>query len=266
MPTPSRSDTLLLTRSSAHNRRLVAALAQQGLGSIAWIERPLMDVQIHTPSASERQLMLDLDQFDHVIFVSQNAAFYGVPTLAQFWPQWPLALQWYAVGSATAAALAAEGIVCSQPDDFSSEGLLALPALQSVANQRVLIVRGAEGGRETLRETLQARGAQVDYLAVYQRHWHEYPEGLRVALNPQDKPLDPATIKVAVVYSGEALERLVALMDWPVSAQVLIVPSQRIANIAKAQGFDKVDVAMPTDVAMATQIARHWSGAETEQG
>lgn len=263
--TPAMGGTLLLTRSPAHNRRLLEALARQDLAGVPCIERPLMEVQPRAPSAAERRLIMDLDQFDHVIFVSQNAAIHGMPVLAQFWPQWPLALQWYAVGSATAAALAREGIQCNVPADFSSEGLLAMPALQTVEHQRVLIVRGAPGGLETLGQTLTARGATVDYLAVYFRRWHEYPAGLRAAMTGEQQPLDPASIRVAVVYSGDALNRLVELMDWPASSQVLIVPSQRVADMAKSLGFDKVEVAQPADDAMAVQIASHWRDAATEQ-
>lgn len=261
----AEGNVLLLTRSREQNRRLLDALAQQGLESVLAIERPLLEVETHDPSPAERRLILELDQFDHVIFVSQNAAAFGAAALAEYWPQWPLALQWYAVGSATAAALAAEAISCSVPGDYSSEGLLALPALQSVAGQRVLIVRGADGGREILKQTLLDRGARVDYLEVYRRRWHDYPEGLRVA--PEGgQPLVPGMVRVVVVYSGEALKRLAELMDWPAAAQVLIVPSRRIADMAKDLGFAKVEVAMPSDSAMALQIARHWSGATPEQG
>lgn len=75
----------------------------------------------------------------------------------------------YAVGPSTARALQPFNITAVTPSmDFSSAGLLQLPALQAVNHQHWLIVRGV-GGRETLRETLVARGAQVDYLECYTR-------------------------------------------------------------------------------------------------
>jgi len=84
-----------------------------------------------------------------------------------------------AIGPATAAALAARGVTCAVvPEDYLAEGLLA--ALErdavDVTGVRVLLPRAREA-RRVLPETLQARGALVDVLPIYDT---EAADGLAV--------------------------------------------------------------------------------------
>jgi uroporphyrinogen-III synthase len=240
---------LLLTRAAAQNQRLLAVLDRHHRFGLQVFERPLMDILALTPEPADHQLIQQLDQYDHVIFISQNAVVYGLSLLTDYWPQWPIHLRWYGVGAATGQMLNSFGIDCRVPQDYSSEGLLALAELQQVAGQRVLIVRGAGGGREWLHDELQSRGAKVDYLAVYQRQWRAYPQGLLT----QD---EASHLLITLVYSNESLKRLVELMTWPLENSYLVVPSERIQMLAKDLGFVKVSVAMPDDSAMAEEILR----------
>ncbi|HEU0154184.1 MAG TPA: uroporphyrinogen-III synthase [Arenimonas sp.] len=77
---------------------------------------------------------------------------------------------WLAVGSGTATALRQAGIpeVRMPPDRADSEGLLALPELQSLGAQSVGLVT-APGGRGLIGETLAQRGARVHLAEVYRR-------------------------------------------------------------------------------------------------
>lgn len=115
-----------------------------------------------------------LAEIDVAIFTSANAVDRSLPLIRER-GGWPPRLEIAAIGQATAQALARHGVVnCLQPQaGFNSEALLALPRLQNVVGQRVVIVRG-EGGRELLVETLTARGATVIYAEVYRR---ERPTG-----------------------------------------------------------------------------------------
>ena len=110
-----------------------------------------------------------LTGIDMVIFTSANAVDRALPPIRERGGL-PSRLEIAAIGKATAQALARHGIAhCLQPEaGFNSEALLALPRLQNVAGQRVVIVRG-EGGRELLAETLTAHGATVIYAEVYRR-------------------------------------------------------------------------------------------------
>jgi uroporphyrinogen-III synthase len=246
-----RQDTVLLTRSPSQNQLLMRALAAIPDLDLQVVERPLLEFSGIPVTDDMRQRVLSLDTYDHVIFVSQNAVTYGVDVLDAYWPQWPMALRWYGVGATTATLLKEAGIECQVPDDYSSEGLLALADLQVLAGRKVLIVRGQEGGREYLREILVQRGAEVDYLPVYSRRGCSYSQGFRGTLAP-------GKLLAGVVYSGESLRCLVNLMDWPAHDLRLIVPSTRLQKLAMQLGFDKVSVCTPVDIAVAAEIEQIW--------
>jgi uroporphyrinogen-III synthase len=176
-----------------------------------------------------------LSTYAIAVFVSANAVEYGVPDPRR----WPAGLAVFAPGPGTAEALAAVGIsdVRIPETTFDSEGLLALPDLEEVRGKRVLIFRG-DGGRELLGETLQARGADVDYVACYRRSRPQSgAAGLAEAF--RDGRIDAVTIT-----SSEAVDNLWALADDAMRAawRVLptFVPHPRIAAHARDLGLSVV--------------------------
>lgn len=197
----------------------------------------------------DRQRVLDLDLYQHVIFVSANAVRFGMEWIEDAWPQLPVGLNWYAVGDRSAALLASHGLSVMSPDtDMSSEGLLRLPSLTSVAEQRVLIIRG-QGGRTTLREELTARGARVEDLACYRR--------VRPALAAGELAQELCNwgVRIVLISSGEGLQNLLALLSPEETTKfrgiILIVPSQRVASMARDAGFSRIVTAEnATDGAM----------------
>ena len=157
---PLEQLTVVVTRPDGQNHDLSAAL--RALGATV-IQRPCIALEAYTDNGKSA---LTLDHLDAAIFISANAVRFGFTRMhAVVTPQ-----QFFCVGSATANALYQQGVaeVHFPTHDFSSEGLLQLPALQSVEGKQIVIVRG-RGGRELLYETLQARGAIVHYLEAYQR-------------------------------------------------------------------------------------------------
>jgi uroporphyrinogen-III synthase len=190
------------------------------------------------PGAPQRQLLLDLDLYTHVIFVSTNAVRWGMAWIESYWPQLPAGLCWYAVGDATADALAGYGVRVQTPGGaMNSEALLDLPALHEVDGQRVLIVKG-EGGRAALADALGRRGARVDELACYRR------------LPPQLAPGELASqllrwrIDLVMLSSGEGLDNMLALLSPAETSKFidmpLLVPSARVAQQAQAAGFRRI--------------------------
>ena len=172
------------------------------------------------------------------IFVSANAVAHGAPDPRK----WPAGIDTFATGPGTAEALAAAGIAGARvpATTFDSEGLLALPELTAVRGRRVLIFRG-DGGRETLGDTLRARGADVDYVACYRR---AKPQGGPSALAAAFARM--GTLAVTIT-SSEGLDNLWALADaatrkaW--RACPTFVPHPRIAAHARELGLSVVETA-----------------------
>ena len=126
-----------------------------------------------------------------------------------------------------------EDLEVYSPSLASSEGLLAMNELQAPMGKKVLIVRGV-GGRETLKEGLEGRGALVDYAEVYRRDLIDYESAEWL----------PSGEKVfALVHSGEALIHLSKLLGSLLTQYCLIVPSRRLQLMAIDEGFGKVELA-----------------------
>ena len=246
------SPAVLVTRPSGQAQQLSAAVADAGYTAYSL---PLLELQpVEDLRAEQRALILDLDHYQHVIFISGNAVRFGMHWIEMFWPQLPVGLNWYAIGDATAALLAEHGINALTPaSPMTSEALLALPQLQDVAAQRVLIVKG-EGGRDTLARMLGQRGARVAELACYRRRCP--------AMQPGElaQKLSSWQIELAMISSGEGLANLLALLSPAETTKfmdiILLVPSQRVAQMARAAGFSRVITAEnASDSAMMRALA-----------
>ncbi len=211
--------------------------------------------------ATQRQLLLNLDLYQHVVFISANAVHFGMALVEDCWPQLPTGLNWYAIGAATAAGLERFGIVAITPGSvMSSEGLLAVPALQQVREQRVLIIKG-EGGRDTLATELGRRGAAVDELACYRRSLPLVPAG-ELATKVARWAID-----VIMLSSGEGLANLQVLLSPAETTKLkhigLIVPSPRVAHMAHKAGFEQIVIAAnASDGAMLHALQEWRAGTE----
>ena len=247
-----------MTRPAGQAEELCTALERLGYRVY---HQPLLELEpIEELGPGQRRIAMQLDLYQHVIFVSANAVRFGMDCLADYWPQIPVGLNWYAVGGATARLLETYGIPAISPGEvMSSEGLLALGPLQSVQGHRVLIVRG-EGGRTLLRDELTGRGALVEELACYRRKCPALPPGALSAL------LEESGIQLILVSSGEALANLQALLSPQESTKFrhigLLVPSQRVASRAAVEGFDHVLVAdNASDAAMIRAVLAFTPGS-----
>jgi len=239
--------SVLVTRPEGQGQFIGEALRQRGWQPVFC---PMLQIEpLLELSGQQRQLIRDLAECAHVIFVSANAARLGMECIESGWPQLPVDLQWYTVGNASAAVLADFGVHAQQPQtEFTSEGLLALPALQSVAGQRVLIIKG-EGGRQHLQQSLQERGARVDELALYRRRCPDLGKGELASI------IQAGRCEAMLLSSGEGLRNMVSLLQQDelpaVQALVVVVPGSRVADEARELGFGRVVCAAnATDAAM----------------
>lgn len=231
---------IILIRPKGQNESLESRFREKGFSPLVYPVLDIVEVPIDDVS---RQRVMNLDVYDHVIFVSRNAVGFGLPYVDQYWPQLPMRLKWYAIGQASAAALEAEGIDAITPAEATSEGLLQMKPLQDLANARVLIFRGV-GGRETLAEGLASRGAKVDYVEVYKRE---------PALISQEgvQTVNSMQSGIVLAYSGESLRAFCDSFSPESSRFVIIVPTDRVKQVALALGFESISVAGgPDDDAM----------------
>ena len=178
-----------------------------------------------------KNIALDLDHYDGVIFVSKASVRFGLPVLEDYWPQWPVALDWFAVGPGTALALNDVGLIVSYPQVPGSEGLLAMEGLKEVRGKNILIVRG-NGGRELLGESLRESGASVTYLEAYDR----------TPLECDFSDLTPGSI--VILTSAEIMENFVEQIADKAAEKMrkyhTVVPSARLAELAKVHAFGRV--------------------------
>ncbi|BFM13890.1 uroporphyrinogen-III synthase [Maricurvus nonylphenolicus] len=226
---------LLVTRPQAQAKGWQQLLQSQGASCVAV---PLMAIvalaDVESQQAIEHRIQ-DLHYYQHVIFVSQNAVAYAASRIKHHWASLPQGVNFYAVGSATANSLRAEGFPVSEAGNtMNSEALLALPDLQTVKGQKVLICRG-RGGRPLLADVLSQRGAIVDYCELYERQFPSQAAQQIAALDWGQ------TDDLVAVHSGEALDNWYSLIEKQPSMQWLqlpvVVPGARVAKKAAALGF-----------------------------
>lgn len=212
--------------------------------------------------------VLDFDLYQKVIFVSQNAVDYGMAWLEDYWPQLPIGIDFFAVGATTAKKLSDYGVqvqdlASSNSGGMTSEDLLNAEHLQNVDGEKILIFRGC-GGRGHLADELRRRGAWVDYCELYER---VLPAVAIDQLWQLVSDVDAANNKTILsLHSGESLQNLLSAVSelnqaqqqvatlW-LRDQVLLVPSQRLVEVAQAAGFASVIRAEnATDSAMTAAL------------
>jgi uroporphyrinogen-III synthase len=149
-----------------------------------------------------------------------------------------------AVGDATAQALRNSGFarVISPAGRHDSEALLETARLQAVRGENIIVFRGV-GGREHLKETLEARGAKVRYAQCYRR----------VRPSADAAPLlaafDRGEVHAVSALSGETLENFVTMLgpegERRLAAAALVVPHPAVGANRAAARFARVLVSEP---------------------
>lgn len=228
----------------------------QAVASAAWFESlgarvilfPVLAIEpIPDATIDENFVRHDLATANAIIFVSANAAEYGVAAI-QTRGGFSNEATIFAIGKATAEKLGAAGLINVQlPESGNdSEALLALPALENVRGQKIVIVRGISeaGGRAHLQVTLRARGAQVVMLECYVRRSIRADDESRSRLR---EALLQHKIHAISVLSVETLDSLIANLANESGAEglhecMMLVPHPRVAEAALKMGFAKVSV------------------------
>lgn len=228
---PLEGRRILICRPQPEADRLASRFCDAGADARVM---PLIAREPLPEDPATRTLILNLDEFAHVIAVSPYAAALLLDWLDEWWPQTPTDIHWYGVGAGTATVLSNYGLETRQPETgHTSEDLLQLPELATLEHEKVLVVRGQEG-RELIPQTLERRGARVTVLPLYRRFCPDYD---KATLNAMLNNFSPEAI---VTLSGETLNNLIALSDntgHNLENTLLVVPVERIAEQARLAGL-----------------------------
>ncbi len=229
---------VLVTRPEPQATGLCQLIEQQGGVALRCPTVVIAEPRDWTPALA----VLDrLAEVDLAIFTSVNAVERAWPLIRErggFPPELGIA----AIGPATARALQRLGAptILIPETGFTSEALLALPRLQQVAGQAIVIVRGA-GGRELLAEILSQRGARVAGAEVYRR---ERPAVDGAMLRER---WARGEIGAVVATSSETVRNLFDLLGFEgqhyLQESPLIVASSRIQRLAVALGCQRLECA-----------------------
>ena len=240
---------VLVTRPALQQESLQSSIEIHGGAASAF---PLIEIEplrekLFLESLKEK--ISSLDQYHCLIFLSFNAGVYGTRLINDYWPRLPSGLEVIAIGPTTAQVVSKE-LACQaiySKAGSSSEDILLLPQLFNVNQQKIAIVRGL-GGRELLANTLRHRGAEVDYLEVYRRN------PIKQSAAQLFQVMQKFKVNVVSITSGDSLERLNRLFlednnrpqKW--HSIPVIVPSERIFNLAQQLGFQNIRLAKGADV------------------
>lgn len=260
-PKPLKDTGIIITRPVHQGEALSARLETKGASVLHF---PTIEILPAARTAELDTCLKHLDRYHYVIFISPNAVDYAADFMD--FSALPPKLKLAAIGPGTARALTAHG---RKPDMLprdgaSSEALLKLKALTAVENKRILIVRG-QGGRELLAETLEERGADVDYAEVYRRTVPRIDHGELSAWFRQGR------VDAIAVTSREALLNLDRMLSPALTpylrASQLLVSSARVIKLAGALGIRRrpVIAADASDRALVHALVNWWRRQGREQ-
>jgi uroporphyrinogen III methyltransferase / synthase len=260
--------TVVITRPAGQSSELIRQLDAAG---IATLDFPLIDIAPVADDAPLRAALASLERYALVVFVSPNAVDQAFARSQDIWPH---ALPIGVVGPGSVQALARHGVAtpahqvispASAADDesasFDSEGLFAAIeaslGVASLEGKRVLIVRG-DGGREWLADRLREAGAEVDAVAAYRRLVPEPSIGGWARVHE----LLAGTPHAWLLTSSEGVRNLHELAQDHLTADEivqlkhapLVAPHPRIAQTARALGFDRITVSGAGDERIARAL------------
>jgi uroporphyrinogen-III synthase len=227
-----------LTRPKHQGQGILQLLNEAGCQSV---HQPAIEINAVAPSSEQakhvKQLMLQLDSFKHLIFISTNAVSHGMEQIENYWPQLPIDQHWYGIGKATAKALFQFGVTAKIPvGEQNSEQLLALPELVAAKGEKVIIFSGVDG-RQLLADKLQQLGADVSIAQSYSRdlpaeHSIDWREALQSAKIGVIMAASTETAKNSLLMAAE--------VGVEINTIPIIVPGDRAVAATIELGFSRV--------------------------
>jgi uroporphyrinogen-III synthase len=242
---------IVITRPAGEGQRLAALIREAGGEPLVY---PAVEILEAADPRALDAVIDRLDEFHLAIFVSPSAVDKAM-TQIQARRALPAGLRCAVIGPGSVRALARFGVTgaLAPREQYDSEALLALPALQDVRGRRVVIFRG-DGGREVLADTLTARGAQVQYAACYRRGKPAFDAAPLLAAWQR------GNVAAVIITSSEGLRNFFAYIGAAGQAllrqTLVIVPHPRIGAAARELGVARVVESAAGDEALVQTLVR----------
>ncbi len=234
---PLAGRSIVVTRPAQLADGLIRLIRAAGGNPILF---PVLEIRDVADPGALNALIARLDKFDLAIFISPNAAEKAMQLITAR-RALPAKLAVAAIGGGGVRILERYGVtgVIAPVGRYDSEALLEQPALAKVKGKRVAIFRG-EGGRELLGDTLEARGALVEYAECYRRSKPDSDPALLLAAWAGNA-LDAIT-----ATSSESVRNLYDMVGTPgrdrLGRTPLFMPHPRIAETARGLGLSRLVV------------------------
>ena len=234
---------VIVTRPEPECSRWVSAMQAEGISAVAF---PLIEI------ASIPFVFDTTQNYDAFVFVSRSAVDGFLKTVKTEALQ---AKRCLVSGLGTRAVLIQYGLqedLIDAPDNlsnqFDSEALWAVSSQRDWSGKRVLIVRGAnylgeQEGRPWLADQLTAAGAQVEFVATYERRLPHLSDEHRALLQATQ---DGDSQDIWLFSSSQSiahLKLLVPTRNWKTSRA--IATHERIFISARGAGFGDVKITRP---------------------
>ena len=226
--------SVVVTRAAHQADELCELIGKAGGEAIRFPVTKIEPVDDHDSALAPG--LAQLDQIDIAIFVSPNAATYGLSMLGRLGRYLPEDARVLAVGPGTARQLANGGLKVSAipKGQYDSEALLALPDLEQVVGRSILIIRGF-AGRELLADKLTQRGARVSHLPCYRRIPMDQVDS-KILSRWGDSGFD-----ALILTSASAADHLWSMLGSKITQllenMTVVVSSRRISEHCRSLGF-----------------------------
>ena len=245
---------ILVTRPAQQADKLCQLIAEQGgvavrFPTIAIVGLEGSSDKLNNNEPAATNPLPQLSNCQWLIFISANAVNFALKAIDGKIGKLQTT-KIAAIGQATARELKLSGLQVDllPQTGFDSEAILAMPEMQQVNGQDILIVRG-QGGREELANILRNRGAKVSYWEVYKRLMPQVDSSEVIEL------LENKQLHLIIITSFEALQNLIVMLGANNNKALVKVPlvvvSNRISQLAAELGFTRMAVAdSPSDQAI----------------
>ncbi|MFW5432352.1 MAG: uroporphyrinogen-III synthase [Methylophilaceae bacterium] len=245
---PLANISVAITRPVNQAKKLTQRIESAGGNVILY---PLIEIVPLEDYSTLKNVIVNINQYDWVLFISSNAVQNGMPHLIK--QGIPSTLRFAAIGPKTATALSkfdVNNVLIPSGSRFDSESLLSLPEMYAMQGKKVMIVRG-NGGREVLANTLKSRGAEVTFAECYQR------------INPQSncdilsKAYANHQLQSIIITSSEAMRYFLDLAEnatW-LENITICVNHARIAEQPLKMGLNVLTATAPGDEAMMNLLS-----------